>query len=204
MDRTYSHREFFGNVSGVPIVLQRKDIPSWSRRRGTMKISTFRCFLCIILWAHSVTAFAVRSMNRVARPLFAQPDRETQRKNGDSKNNKGRFAQGKELKRLREDTEKLKENLKWATAMHDDDRIQELTQAIANGENRDPDVVYERALQQITKAKIETWKSYEEKHKTITNLEHEAQAARACLPRFHMHGLWVGNYGEQGEQIIST
>ena len=102
---------------------------------------------------------------------------------------KERFASGKELEELRADVENLKENLGWAEAIRDEDRIQSLEKAILAGEERDPERAYALALERVDEAKrspdinrnqlIEKW--------TI-----EAAAARASIPRFGLEGLWVG------------
>lgn len=104
----------------------------------------------------------------------------------------GRFATGKELKRLHADLDSLRENLSWAEAMEDEDRIEDLNKAIKNGENRDPNIVYKRALRAVIDAKASFKLSEEEKARRVKKWKEEAQAARLCLPRFQMEGLWVG------------
>lgn len=104
----------------------------------------------------------------------------------------GRFAVGEDLKRLRSDLESLKENLCWAEAMEDEARIEDLTKAIRNGENRDPDVVYRRALRGVIDAKASFKLSEEEKQRRVSKWQKEAGAARRHLARFQMEGLWVG------------
>lgn len=104
----------------------------------------------------------------------------------------GRFAQGEDLKRLRADLESLRENLCWAEAMEDQDRVDDLSKAIKNGENRDPDIVYRRALRGVIDAKASFKLSEEEKQRRVDKWQKEAAAARRHLPRFQMEGLWVG------------
>jgi hypothetical protein len=104
----------------------------------------------------------------------------------------GRFAKGESLKRLRADLETLRENLIWAEAMEDQDRIDDLSKAIRNGENRDPDVVYRRALRCVIDAKASFKLSDEEKARRVKKWQKEAAAAREHLLRFQMEGLWVG------------
>lgn len=104
----------------------------------------------------------------------------------------GRFAVGRELKRLRADLDSLRENLCWAEAMEDHDRVEDLSKAIRNGENRDPDVVYRRALRGVIDAKASFKLSEEEKQRRVKKWQKEAAAARRHLPRFQMEGLWVG------------
>ena len=104
----------------------------------------------------------------------------------------GRFAKGEELKRLRADLDSLRENLSWAEAMEDQDRVEDLAKTIKNGENRDPDVVYRRALRSVIDAKASFKLSEDEKQRRVTKWQKEAAAARRHLPRFQMEGLWVG------------
>ena len=104
----------------------------------------------------------------------------------------GRFARGEELKRLRADLDSLRENLGWAEAMEDQDRIDDLAKAIRNGENRDPDIVYRRALRGVIDAKASFKLSDDEKQRRVKKWQNEAAAARRHLPRFQMEGLWVG------------
>eukprot|EP00957_Ditylum_brightwellii_P074909 5693234-Ditylum_brightwellii.AAC.1 len=103
---------------------------------------------------------------------------------------KSRFSSGEELRNLRTDLEALRKNLQWAEAMADIGRIMDLRKAISNGEDRDPDIVYERSKKLIQEAeKINSIpKKYEEKLKHMK----EAKAARDCIPRFNLEGLWVG------------
>lgn len=104
----------------------------------------------------------------------------------------GRFAVGEELKRLRSDLDSLRENLGWAEAMEDHDRVEDLSKAIRNGENRDPDIVYRRALRGVIDAKASFKLSEDEKQRRVKKWQKEASAARRHLPRFQMEGLWVG------------
>lgn len=103
------------------------------------------------------------------------------------------FATGEELKRLRADLDQLRDNLKWAKAVdNDDDRVFELTKAIRNGEQRDPDVSYGKSLKLIAETKASTDMSSEDKQLIIQRLQERAQAARSLLPRFQLEGLWLG------------
>lgn len=110
----------------------------------------------------------------------------------DDKDVSGRFAKREELKRLRADLDSLRENLSWAQAMEDQDRIEDLTKAIKNGENRDPDIVYRRALRSVIDAKASFKLSEDEKQRRVKKWQKEAAAARRQLPRFQLEGLWVG------------
>lgn len=103
-----------------------------------------------------------------------------------------RFATGAELKSLRADLESLRENLQWAKAMKDEDRIEDLNKAVKNGENRDPDIAYKRALREVIDAKASYFLPEVERKKRVKKWEKEAAEARSCLARFHLEGLWVG------------
>jgi hypothetical protein len=109
-----------------------------------------------------------------------------------AENYSGRFATGKDLKRLHADLDSLRENMSWAQAMEDENRIDDLNKAIKNGENRDPNIVYKRALRAVIDAKASFKLSEEEKARRVKKWKKEVEAARLCLPRFQMEGLWVG------------
>mmetsp|Transcript_9207 Transcript_9207/g.25490 ORF Transcript_9207/g.25490 Transcript_9207/m.25490 type:complete len:385 (-) Transcript_9207:9662-10816(-) len=132
------------------------------------------------------------------------------RREGDSRSSQadvasnGRFATGDELKRLRSDLESLRENLKWAKAMNDQERADDLSKAVKNGENRDPDVVYKRALREIIDAKASYFLPEDERKRRVKKWEEEASEARRSIARFHLEGLWVGNYGDSGQELINV
>lgn len=102
------------------------------------------------------------------------------------------FAEGEELKRLRADLESLRENLQWATAMADSDRVFDLEKAIRNGEQRDPDIVYTKALKIIAETQTAKDLSEHDRDIIVERFQDRAQAARSYLPRFQLEGLWVG------------
>ena len=116
------------------------------------------------------------------------------RKTRQAKENKlsKRFATGEELKNLRLDLESLRHNLQWAEALKDEVRIESLQKAIKNGENRDPDFMYKKAVKLIAQAKTMKDASSEEKSAFFEKWTTVAAAARACLPQFNLEGLWVG------------
>ncbi|KAG7357066.1 protein of unknown function DUF3506 containing protein [Nitzschia inconspicua] len=115
-----------------------------------------------------------------------------------------RFALGEELKSLREDLVSLRHNLEWAKALKDEMRIQSLEKAIKNGQNRDPNFMYKKALRLIAEARKMKDASEEEKEALIEKWSAVASAAREVLPEFSMEGLWVGNYGgSHGTQLIN-
>lgn len=93
---------------------------------------------------------------------------------------------------MRNDLDKLRENLQWAEAMGDEERILDLSKAIRNGERRDPDVAYSRSLHLIAETKAALDLTDEDKKTFVEQLQDRAQAARSLLPRFQLEGLWVG------------
>jgi hypothetical protein len=117
---------------------------------------------------------------------------------------KKRFAVGEELKQLRAELDSLRENLHWAQAMEDDERVVDLKSAIQTGEQRDPDLCYAKALQMLAQTKASTTTSStglsssainlspEEKQRLLEKWQKEAEAARSKLPQFQLEGLWVG------------
>lgn len=102
------------------------------------------------------------------------------------------FATGAELKKLRADLENLRENLQWAQAMNDETRIEELSNAIKNGEQRDPELAYAKYLRLVAETKKSTELSAEDTKVMTKRWQQRAQRARSYLSRFQMEGLWVG------------
>jgi len=119
-------------------------------------------------------------------------DRNNDQVSSSADNNKKKFAAGDELKRLRADLKSLRDNLQWAQAMDDLIRMQDLQKAIDKGEQKDPELVYRKALRMIAESKASNKLSPENKQELIEKWQKEAKAARACLPQFQMEGLWVG------------
>jgi anti-sigma28 factor (negative regulator of flagellin synthesis) len=114
-----------------------------------------------------------------------------------AKSKQKRFAVAEELKQLRADLDALRENVHWAEAMEDADRVADLKRAIQNGEERDPDLCYAKALQILAQTKatsLTTNKdlSSTEKQRLLVKWQKEAELARSCLPQFQLEGLWVG------------
>jgi hypothetical protein len=118
---------------------------------------------------------------------------------------KKRFAAGDELKRLRADLDSLRENLHWAEAMEDDERIADLKAAIKNSAQRDPDLCYAKALQMLALTKVRPITgtsqsasansnnlSTDEKEQLMRKWQKEADTSRSSLPQFQLEGLWVG------------
>ncbi|KAL3916850.1 MAG: hypothetical protein SGILL_004992 [Bacillariaceae sp.] len=100
-----------------------------------------------------------------------------------------RFALGDELKSLREDLESLRHNLEWARALKDEVRMQSLTKAIKNGQNRDPYFMYAKALRLMAEARKMKDASQEEKDALTDKWSNVADAARQVLPEFNLEGL---------------
>jgi hypothetical protein len=137
------------------------------------------------------------SVPSTARPLRANGNSFDDEKREGKKQKRYRepekqFATGEELKRLRNDLEILRENLRWAEATEDHARIDDLAKAIRNGEKRDPDIAYAKALQIIAETKATVDLSAHDKQVLIKRFQDRAQAARSVLPRFQLDGLWIG------------
>jgi hypothetical protein len=109
-----------------------------------------------------------------------------------SSTTKSRFATGDELQSLRMDLESLRENLQWAQALNDRNSMDDLRKAIQNGENRDPDTIFQKAYQEIAKAKDNKLLTDEEREALVEKWTSVAAEARGYLPRFSLEGLWVG------------
>ena len=102
------------------------------------------------------------------------------------------FATGSALSQLRSDLAGYHENLKWARAVGDIDRVVELTQAIEQGEALDPEVVYASTLQQIAALDDRSELTEIEKNTQLEALSDRAEKARGCMPQFQLEGLWSG------------
>jgi hypothetical protein len=112
-----------------------------------------------------------------------------------------RFAQGIELQNLRSDISALKDNLRWALATDDIQCIIDLTAAIQEAEDRDPELVYKKALQNIADAND---MSVSKKYSVISKNTKEALSARNYIPRLNMEGLWLGSFGGAGSQLVNV
>ena len=103
-----------------------------------------------------------------------------------------RFAIGEELENLRMDLRSLRDNLRWAEAMEDLNRIEDLRKAIKNGENRDPEIVYRKAHEEISKARAMKHTTQANRSKLIEKWTKIIEEARDYLPQFSLEGLWEG------------
>lgn len=115
--------------------------------------------------------------------------------------NMKRFVQGKELEELVTDVNAMKINLKYALATDDITRIIALKKAIKEAENKNPEIVYTRALRKMERARTMHVKK---KYKILAKYSKEAEAARAYIPRLNMEGLWVGNAGRRDSLIVNV
>jgi hypothetical protein len=116
--------------------------------------------------------------------------------------NDERFATGKDLVYLRTDLAALEENLEWAVASDDPIRIGHLTEAIQRGKEKDPELVYINALEQLRKA--ERSLKIPQKYDRISFYKKEAAAARSYIPRLNLDGVWIGKFGEHGSELINV
>ena len=114
------------------------------------------------------------------------------KKSGVVRSSDYKFAAGEELINLRQDLESLKHNLEWAEALKDEKRVFSLQKAIKNGEKRDPDLMYTKALQLMAEAKKMKEVAEEEKEDFVSKWAKVAASARKSLQQFNMEGLWVG------------
>ena len=103
---------------------------------------------------------------------------------------RSRFVTRDELRNLRDDLKSLKENLRWSQAAGDLRRVSELREAIRVSEEKDPELVYARAISAMNSA--EKIKELDKRKFVIGQHRSEANLARMCIPRFNLEGLWVG------------
>ncbi|CAB9499395.1 protein EXECUTER 1, chloroplastic-like [Seminavis robusta] len=103
-----------------------------------------------------------------------------------------RFVLGEELHQLRKDVLDLKERLENARMSFATERVKELERAILQAQQVDAEYVYQVAQEQLLLANDKL--TQEEK----AMWEKESQMARAVLPQFHLEGLWVGKYSDEG------
>jgi hypothetical protein len=150
----------------------------------------------------STSRIAVHSLDGFLQEFFPEEadnlkDKKTnarQPKSGESASStiKSRFATGEELQSLRMDLVSLRENLQWAQALNDRNSMEDLRKAIQNGENRDPDTIFQKAYQEIAKAKDNKLLTVHEREASVAKWTGVANEARVYLPRFSLEGLWVG------------
>ena len=184
-----------------------------SREKQSMKTDIAFVSLALLLDGSFMDAFNARKQLSLSspagvydpfsqQPLFAhesefediyQEDPSQTRKTrlAREKRNSERFATGEELRNLKSDLESLRHNLQWAEALRDETRIESLRKAIKNGENRDPDLMYVKALKMVKQAKQMDC-SEEEKEVLVEKWVNVAASARESLPQFNLEGLWVG------------
>lgn len=158
-------------------------------------------FQTAVLSYESSSRIAVHSLDGFLQEFFPEEadnfqDKKTNarlQKSGEpSSTTKSGFATGEELQSLRMDLESLRENLQWAQALNDRNSMEDLRNAIQNGENRDPDVVFQKAYQEIAKAKDSKLLTVQEREASVEKWTSVAAEARGYLPRFSLEGLWVG------------
>jgi hypothetical protein len=116
--------------------------------------------------------------------------------------NMQQFKHGSDLTNLRNDIVSLKENLKWALATDDIARIIDLSFAIEEAQNQDPEYVYAQRLEKIYD--IEQMRSVSKKYQMLPKVTEEALSVRQFIPRLNMEGLWLGNFGSDGTGLINV
>lgn len=100
------------------------------------------------------------------------------------------FLQGEELKKLRSDLASYRENLKWATAMDDQTRMESLKAEIETKQMQDPEVVYKKAQALLAEAATVSRSVLPPtmRENLIQYWTEQAALARDSLPRFQMEG----------------
>eukprot|EP00980_Cylindrotheca_fusiformis_P020456 scaffold7504_cov97-Cylindrotheca_fusiformis.AAC.9 len=110
------------------------------------------------------------------------------------------FVVGEELHNLRLDLDSLRQNLQWAEALKDKTRTESLAKAIKEGESRDPDYMYRKALGMIDQAKKMEDVSQGEKESLIEKWGKIAASAR----RYGEHGTQLVNITYVGDTLVAT
>ena len=114
--------------------------------------------------------------------------------NNNEQEQTSQFLQGEELKKLRSDLVSYRENLKWATAMNDSQRMDSLSAEIENKQMQDPEIVYKKAQELLAEAGTVSPRSSSilltptMRENLIQYWTEQAASARECLPRFQMEG----------------
>ena len=102
------------------------------------------------------------------------------------------FASGDELVQLRSILEKLRQDLKFAESSGDGALVASLSNAIETEERRDPEIVYAKSIREMNNAKASHTLPEEEKVRNIEKWQKMAAAARRCIARFQLEGVWMG------------
>ena len=109
-----------------------------------------------------------------------------------------RFATGNELIHLRAKLDEMRQNLQWALSSSssssgtNENDIESMKKAIQREQDKDPDLVYRKSMQEIIHAKASHRLSEDEKLQRIQTWKKEAAEARKWIERFHLDGLWLG------------
>ena len=99
------------------------------------------------------------------------------------------FVHGSDLVNLRLDIANFEENLKWALATDDIQRIVDLKNAIEHAQEKDPEYVYSKMLHKIHDVQK---MNVSKKYKLLPRYIEDALSARQYIPRLNMEGLWIG------------
>lgn len=99
------------------------------------------------------------------------------------------FVHGSDLVNLRLDIANFEENLKWAFATDDIQRIVDLKNAIEHAQEKDPEYVYSKMLHKIHDVQK---MNVSKKYKLLPRYIEDALSARQYIPRLNMEGLWIG------------
>jgi Cyclin D1 binding domain len=101
-----------------------------------------------------------------------------------------RFVQGADLHLLRKNVLELRNELQNARMSFATKRVSELERAIVKAQQVDAEYVYQAAQERLRTARVGT--------SDYDMWLREAHLARSVLPQFHLEGLWVGKYSEDG------
>lgn len=111
---------------------------------------------------------------------------------------RSRFVSGDALQQLRREILSLSQELQVCRDQGNEQRVQELEQAIWHAQQVDAEYVYQVSLQRARVAEDSGLKAEAHEYRR------EASRARKSLPQFNLHGLWVGKYGDQGFEMINV
>eukprot|EP00591_Stephanopyxis_turris_P011910 CAMPEP_0195513952 /NCGR_PEP_ID=MMETSP0794_2-20130614/5485_1 /TAXON_ID=515487 /ORGANISM="Stephanopyxis turris, Strain CCMP 815" /LENGTH=367 /DNA_ID=CAMNT_0040642089 /DNA_START=126 /DNA_END=1226 /DNA_ORIENTATION=+ len=130
---------------------------------------------------------------------FLPPSPEEEPQNRKNLSEQARFLRGEELDKLRSQIEDMKEKLRYSSHLSNrNDTIMSLKGAIERLENKDAEISYKKALDSMEEARYGFRTDDVERHRK------EAMLARKSITRLNLEGLWVGDYGNGGYEMINV
>jgi len=107
------------------------------------------------------------------------------------------FKQGSELFELRRQAELLERRLKYYERNNKREDAASVRKSLEETYRRDPLAVYKDFRKRMWEAaKLEDYDM-------AANLRDAAREVQAFLPQYNLEGLWMGNYGAHGYEVIS-